>query len=313
MKNKLLSLIVVILVPFVVISFRSENEKTNFYLTEIKGLKASKENELTRKVRVKDSKNDVVTEMDLDEYLVGVVASEMPASFHIEALKTQAVAARSYAIYKMGKSSGSYDVVTDVSNQGFITVDEMKEKWQSDFYKYYEKIKNAVYDTHNEIITFNNNVIEAFYFSMSNGYTEDASLVFSENEPYLVSVASKWDNESLRGFNAELILPNEKFLKKLGLSGNIVINDIERSSTNRVNKITINNMEFIGTKFRKLLDLRSTDFDITLLEGKVKITTHGYGHGVGLSQYGANGMAKEGYKYNDIIPYYYKGTEITKI
>lgn len=306
MRNKILFGIAVILVPFVVISFKED--KTNFYLEE------KKEEEKSISVKVKDTNTNEIIKMNLEDYLVGVVAAEMPASFHEEALKAQAVAARSYALYKINNSNKEYDLVTDVTNQSYITQEEMKNKWNNDFDKYFEKISKAVNDTKNEVMYYDNEVIEAFYFSMSNGYTEEASLVFKETEPYLTSVESSWDNESLNGFTKEVIFTKDEFCKMLNLScENLTVNDIERSSSNRVNKIIINNMEFIGTDLRKKLDLRSTDFNITISSDNVVITTYGYGHGVGMSQYGANGMAKEGYNYKDILKHYYTGINISKI
>ncbi len=304
MRNKILLGIVVLLVPFVVISFKKD--KTNFYLGE------KKENNII--VRVKDSSTKEINEMDLEEYLIGVVAAEMPASFHDEALKAQAVAARSYALYKINNSKQDYDLVTDVTNQSYITKSEMKKRWNEAYDKYYIKISRAVNDTKNEVIIYNDEVIEAFYFSMSNGYTEEAGLVFSENEPYLVSVKSKWDNENLNGFVKNQVFSKNEFCNKLNIPCETLnIDNIERTSSNRVNKITVNKMVFYGTEVRKKLNLRSTDFDITEEVDNIIITTYGYGHGVGMSQYGANGMAKEGYKYQDILKHYYVGTEISKI
>ena len=306
MRNKILLGIVVLLVPFVVISFK--NNKANFYLEK------NNEEEKIIYVNVKNTATNEITKMNLEEYIIGVVAAEMPASFHEEALKAQAVAARSYALYKINKSNKEYDLVTDVANQGYINKEEMKSKWNNEYDKYYKKVSKAVRDTKNEVILYDKKIIEAFYFSMSNGYTEEAGLVFSEYEPYLKSVESSWDNESIRGFYEEIIFSKDDFCQKLGLiCEEIVINDLERSSSNRVNKITINNMEFIGTDLRKRLNLRSTDFNITVSLNEVIVTTYGYGHGVGMSQYGANGMAKDGYNYKEILKHYYTGVEISKI
>lgn len=306
MRNKILFGIVVLLVPFVVISFKED--KTNFYLEE------KIEEEKSISVKVKDTDTNKIIKMNLEEYIVGVVAAEMPASFHDEALKAQAVAARSYALYKINNSNKEYDLVTDVTNQSYITQEEMKNKWNNDFDKYFSKIYKAVNDTKDEVMYYEDEVIEAFYFSMSNGYTEEASLVFKETEPYLTSVESSWDNESLKGFSKEVIFTKAEFCEKLNLScETLIVNDIERSSSNRVNKIIINNMEFIGTDLRKKLDLRSTDFNITISANNVVITTYGYGHGVGMSQYGANGMAKEGYSYEEILKHYYTGINISEI
>lgn len=301
MQNKILILIVVILIPIAVISF--DKKGTNFNL--------SKNKEVT--VKLKDVNNNKVTNMDLEEYIIGVVAAEMPASFNIEALKAQAVAARSFAYHKIINSKKDYDLVNDIIDQGHITIKEMQKKWGSDYKNYYNKIRNAVSSTEDQIITYNGKVIKAYYFAMSNGYTENSALVFEE-QPYLESVESKWDNDSLSNFQVDISFSKEDFCNKLAIKcGAIEIANINKSNSNRVNKIVINNKEFSGTKIRNLLNLRSTDFDITVSADNITITTYGYGHGVGMSQYGANGMAKEGYNYKEILNHYYKDIEITKI
>ena len=263
-------------------------------------------------IKVKINDNDIAS-INIEDYVIGVVAGEMPASFQDEALKAQAVAARTYAIFKMQNNSKNYDVVTSVANQRYLTIDEMKSKWNSDFNRYYEKIKNAVNETVGEVMFYNDEIVEAYYFSMSNGYTEDVSLVFSENKDYLQSVESNYEVNN-KNFLVTKDFSKEDFCNKLNINCNkIDIKNIIRSSTSRVNYITINDITFKGTEFRHKLGLRSTDFTINLLDNVVRITTKGYGHGVGMSQYGANGMAKEGYSYDEILKYYYKNINISSI
>jgi len=302
MPNRILTILVVLLIPIAVISFNKK--ETNFNLSENKKIS----------VKVKNVDNQEVINIDLEDYIIGVVAAEMPASFNIEALKAQAVAARTYAYNKILNNSRDYDLVSDITDQSYITNIEMKNKWQKDFNTYYEKIKKAVNDTKNEIITYNNKVIEAYYFAMSNGYTEDSQIVFKEEKPYLESVASKWDNDSLKNFEVNSVYQKNEFCKILEIRcNNIEINKIDRTKAQRVNYIVINNKQISGTDFRKKLNLRSTDFDITLTKNEIIIKTTGYGHGVGMSQYGANGMANEGYSYKDILKYFYKDTNISNL
>ncbi len=264
-------------------------------------------------ILVKDSETGEIVKINLEEYVIGVVAAEMPASFNIEALKAQAVASRSYALYKMNTSSGNYDVVTSVTNQSYITIEEMKTKWGKDYTKYYNKIKEAVNATKNMILKYKGEVIEAYYFAMSNGYTEDVSLVFSEERDYLKSVKSSYDT-TLNNYEVTKNISKKEFCTSLGINCDyIVIENIERSATNRVNSITINDKVFKGTEIRKLLNLRSTDFNIDIVDNSVNITTRGYGHGVGMSQYGANGMAIMGYDYLEILKYFYQNSEISNI
>ena len=237
----------------------------------------------------------------------------MPASFNEEALKAQAVAARTYALYKINHSNKNYDVVTDASNQAYQTMDELKSKWGKDFEYYYNRVKDAVLNTKDEVMTYNDEVIIAYYFAMSNGYTEDSSLVFNEEKPYLKVADSKWEDSSLKNFLFKKEYSIDEFCNLLNISKNVTITDIKRSSTNRIVSLTINNQEFSGTDIRKKLNLRSTDMDFEITEDKIIITTRGYGHGVGLSQYGANLMAKNGYNYKQILEHYYSGVELSKI
>lgn len=263
-------------------------------------------------VNIKDADTSTINSIDLEEYIIGVVAGEMPASFNEEALKAQAVAARTYAVYKMSTTNKEYDLVSDITNQVYITEEQMQEKWQEDYSFYYEKVKNAVVATKDLVMTYDGEVICAYYFAMSNGKTEDVSLVFGETRDYLVSVDSSWD-ESVKNFSYTITLAKSDFCTKLSIDcSNIIISEVQRSPSGRVNNITINNQKFQGTELRKLLDLRSTDFEITVLNDIV-ITTRGYGHGVGMSQYGANEMAKFGKNYEEILKYYYQDVAITKI
>ncbi len=299
MQNRILILVIIVL-SIVLILVSSNEMSTTFFNS-------------SPKIAVKNTSTNNVSKMDIEEYIVGVVAAEMPASFNIEALKAQAVASRTYAYYKMESSNGDYDVVTDVSNQSYITVSQMQEKWGSDYNKYYEKIKKAVLDTKGLVMLYNDKIVEAYYFAMSNGYTEDVSLVFSEERDYLKSVESLSDREN-KNFLVETKISKQEFCTKLEINCNaIVIKSIERSRTNRVNSLVVNDKTFKGTVFRTKLGLRSTDFDIDIGSDFVHITTRGYGHGVGMSQYGANEMAKNGNNYENILKYYYKNIKISSI
>lgn len=301
MKNKYLVLIIVVLSIFAVLSSPDKVETASFNDAE--------ENIM---VTIKDTDNMAEKNIELEEYIVGVVAGEMPASFEVEALKAQAVAARSYALAKIKSSKTSYDLVTDITNQVYITEEEMREKWKEDFTFYYNKIKDAVAATKNLVLEYDDEIISAYYFAMSNGATEDVSLVFGESRDYLVSVDSSWDQD-VKNFLVTTAFSREEFCRKLSLDcSNLTINNIERSQTNRVNTITINNQEFKGTTFRTLLGLRSTDFTIDIND-TIDITTKGYGHGVGMSQYGANEMAKDGANYQEILFHYYKDVDIVEI
>ena len=299
MQNKYLIIVIVVLSIIAIVSSLTKKKTAYFNDEEID-------------VTIKDADSSEETTLNLEEYIVSVVAGEMPASFAEEALKAQAIAARSYALSKINSATTSYDLVTDITNQVYITPEQMQEKWGSDYEYYYNRVKKAVEDTKNLVMEYEGEIISAYYFAMSNGYTEDVSLVFGENRDYLVSVDSTWD-EGVKNFTTTTTFSKQDFCTKLNIDcTNIVIGDIVRSETNRVNTITINDQEFKGTTFRTLLGLRSTDFTIDISDD-VKITTKGYGHGVGMSQYGANAMAKNGSNYEEILHHYYKDVDIVEI
>lgn len=298
MKNKIL-LIIVIALSFIAIQSSFKEPETTFF------------NE--QQVTIYNPDEQTSNTLNLEEYVIGVVAAEMPASFEEEALKAQAIASRTYAMYKINTSNNSYDLLTNISDQAYIDEEQMKEKWQEEYEYYYNVIKEAVTSTNNLIMTHDGEAICAFYFAISNGYTEEASLVFGEQQSYLESVDSSWD-KNVNKFDVTTTIPREDFCRLLEIDcTSITINNIEKSSTGRVNNITVNNKNFKGTDFRKLLNLRSTDFTITINKDEILINTKGYGHGVGMSQYGANEMAKAGYTYEEILNYYYQNIKIEQI
>ena len=254
--------------------------------------------------------NGSVINLNMTDYLIGVVSSEMPASFNLEALKAQSVLARTYAL----KAKQTGKKLTDtVSTQSYIDIDQMKNKWGNSFNTYYNKIKNAVENTNEEYLSYNGNYIEALYHSTNNGKTESSLDVFGNYYPYLISVSSEYDKNAssyLRTIN----MPLDTISNKLGLSLNndSVISILSYTDGGNIKEININGNNFSGKKVRELLGLRSADFDISISDNNANITTRGYGHGVGMSQYGANGMANAGYSYKDILSHYYPGTTLTK-
>lgn len=298
--------------PLAVISFLFKSSETNFNLEENPSTEATeepiKENiEVTVRVRV----NGEVKILPIEEYIIGVVAGEMPASFDIEALKAQAVASRTYAIYKrQANKTQEYDLTDDVNTQVYITEDTMHKLWGNDYQKYYEKIVEAVEETKGEIILYDGEAIEAFYFAMSGGSTQGSQSVFQEDKEYLKSVESIYDNDSLKDFLVTLEFTHDDIIKKLSLNcQKVKIDDISKNDAGYVEEITVCGKKIKGTAFRSSLELRSTNLDIDM-GSTIKITTRGYGHGVGMSQYGANGYALRGYTYEDILKHYYTGIEI---
>ncbi len=300
MKNKILLLIVVVLSVIAI----SGSKKETTYFNNAKKEEVKEE----IKLALKDTLTGEIKNIELEDYIVGVVAGEMPASFNEEALKAQAIASRTYAMYKMKNSNGTYDLVTDKTNQVYITEEKMKSLWQENFDYYFEKIKKAVYDTKDLIMTYNGDVILSLYFARSNGKTEDAIAVFGSNEEYLKSVESPEEN-----LTSEVTISKDKFCNKLNISCDAInISNVLKSSSGRINSLNINGKTFKGTEIRTLFDLKSTDFDITI-DSEIKFITKGYGHGVGMSQYGANKLAQNGKNYEEILKHYYQNINIEKI
>lgn len=314
--NKKLSIIAVILFPVAVISFAFRRCETNFNLEKSYGpeIPLVKNEDMSEKMTVRLSLSGSIEVMDLEEYIVGVVAGEMPASFEVEALKAQAVASRTYALYKKKQNEkGEYDLTDNTNTQVYISLDAMKKKWDKDFELYFERVKKAVDETKGQIIMYGGEPIESFYFAMSGGYTQDAGYVFNENRDYLKPVESKYDNELLKNYEVVTEFTYADFVNKLGLECSTpVVDKVERNEYGYVNEIGVCDKVFKGTNFRAALGLRSTNLTIEISD-RVKVTTHGYGHGVGMSQYGANGYAKVGYTYVDILKHYYSGVEIGQI
>lgn len=304
MKKIILIILAIIFIPYIIVNVFIKTEDIKFYYTE--GMN----------VRVKREETGEIERVLFEDYVVGVLAGEMPVSFEIEALKAQAVAARTYVMKKMSDNKNKdYDIVDTIKNQVYISDEELKNKWQDKYQERINKIKKAVVETKGEYLSYNGEVIEAFFFSTSVGKTENSEDVFKEALPYLRSVDSAWDEEVSPVFNDQEEYSLQEFYERLGLTYNdkITFNILETTSTGRIKKIKINNKEYTGSEVYKYLDLRSTFFTINQVGSNVIIKTKGYGHGVGLSQYGALAMAKKGYTYDEILKYYYQNVQIEKI
>lgn len=266
-------------------------------------------------IKVKQVSHDKIVELNLEDYVVGVLAGEMPISFEEEALKAQAVVARTYALKRVLNNNSEYDVVDTTKNQVYLDDEYLRDKWGKNYEKYIEKIRKVVSETSHEYIFFEDKIIDAMFFSTSVGMTENSEEIFPNELPYLRSVSSTWDEDVSPVFKENYKFTLKKFYELLGLKYNskLTITKTSVTSTGRVKEIKINEKTFTGKKIQQLLDLRSNYFSIAKVGDNVQIETKGYGHGVGMSQYGANGMAKEGYKYEDIIKHYYQDVEIKKI
>lgn len=308
MKRLLFITVVIVSIPFFVVHFWVES-KEEFKEITLNYLS-------NQMVRVKREEKGCVDVISLEEYVVGVVAGEMPVSFELEALKAQSVASRSYVLRRIGYNKDQeYDVVDTVSNQVYLDEEELQSKWGDQYIGYISKVRQAVNETSMEYLEYDGEVIDAMFFSTSNGYTEDSVVVFSSDYPYLRSVESSFDEEVASAFYSSTTISLQEFYEKLGLSylPDLNVEVLERSSSNRVVRLTINGKEFLGRDVYNKLGLRSCDFEFMVVGSNVEIHTKGYGHGVGMSQYGAQGMAKNGYNYREILSHYYVGTTLTKL
>ena len=256
-------------------------------------------------------KDGSIQKIELEEYVVGVVGAEMPALFNVEALKAQAIIARTYALKANSKGKNLRD---NESNQSYKTNDELQRLWGGNYGAYYAKVKRAVNETKGTVLTYNGNYIEAVYHSTSNGVTESSVNVWGNYYPYLVSVSSQYDNLNVSFFVSKEISYQE-LSNKLGFNINkeTIIELNGKTSGNRVESVKIGERVYKGIDFRNILGLRSADFEIEYTDTGIIFTTKGYGHGVGLSQYGANGMAKNGYSCEAILKHYYPGVSLSKM
>ena len=304
MKKIILVILIIIFIPYIIVSLFIKTDDIKFYYTE--GMN----------VRVKREETNTVEVVPFEDYVVGVLAGEMPVNFELEALKAQAVAARTYVMKKMSDNKNEdYDIVDTVQNQVYISDQELQDKWKDKYQERINKVKTAVLETKGEYLSYNGKVIEAFFFSTSVGKTENSEDVFKQALPYLRSVDSTWDEEVSPVFNDSKEYSLQEFYERLNLkySDKIKVEVLNTTSTGRIKNIKINNKKFTGSEVYKNLNLRSTFFEINQIGSNVVINTKGYGHGVGMSQYGALAMAKKGYKYDEILKYYYQNVQIEKI
>ncbi len=270
-------------------------------------------------VSVFRSKKNTVETLPLEEYVIGVVASEMPANFEIEALKAQALTARTYIVHHLIHANGENlpngaNVKDTVEHQVYSSKQELKNLWGKDYEWKLNKVTEAVKATEGEILTYKNQPITASFFSTSNGYTENAEDYWKNKIPYLRSVESPWDSDS-EEFTAQSVISLQEFEERLNVNlkdANDIGTITARTPGKKVAKVVINGKEFTGREIREKLGLRSTDFRWEKRGDSIVITTKGYGHGVGMSQYGANGMAKEGKTYTEIVSHYYQGVSISQ-
>lgn len=303
MKKIIFTTLCIIMIPYLIVTLFIADDEVKFHFKK------------DQTIRIKQSSGTILT-IPFEEYVAGVLAGEMPVSFELEALKAQAVAARSYALVKIkGNVNNEYDVVDTVMNQVYLDEAALKEKWGTDYLNKMNKIKKAIIETKGQYMDYKGDIVEAFFFSTSAGRTENVEEVFSEQRPYLRSVDSSFDQEVSPVFEDAVTYTFDEFCNRLNIEKNNPLNitPVETTSTGRIKKVKINNKIFTGQEVVNKLTLRSTYFSITQNGLNVMIITKGYGHGVGMSQYGAEALAKKGYTYEQILKHYYTDIEIKKI
>ncbi len=298
MKNKILLSIIIILLPITVFMLSKQVSPKN----QNNNNQTSQDKEIYIDLLINNEKKQI----PLEEYLVSVVGAEVPALFDMEALKSQAVASRTFALYQ--ENTRGYVTTTD---QAYNSLEELQQKWQDNYYTYLKRITDAVNMTKNQVITYNKKLIKSYFYAMSNGYTTTSLSVFNEALPYLNTIMPTFDNETNTKFKVTKKVSKDEFCKTLNIDcAALTINNIITDYSNRIETLSINKKTYTGIEIRKIFDLRSTDFTITAENNDIIFNTKGYGHGVGMSQYGANAMAKEGSSYKDILEYYYQGVTI---
>ncbi|WP_308240414.1 stage II sporulation protein D [Salipaludibacillus agaradhaerens] len=290
---------------------------TNKNLDDVEVKKESSNSiEHIEQVAVFRAGTEVIENVPLEEYIVGVVGSEMPASYEIEALKAQALTARTYLIRQLLEGGDlnlpeGADVTDTELHQVFQNEVELEEAWGGDFDWKISRIRQAVYETEGQVITYEGEPITATFFSTSNGYTENSEEYWENEIPYLRSVESPWDTESPRYKDErEFTIDEVETLLQVTIHDKDIGEISSRTTGGRVAELIIDGHTFSGREIREALELDSSDFTWEIKGDKVVVETRGWGHGVGMSQFGADGMAREGYSYEDIINYYYKGVTI---
>ncbi len=256
--------------------------------------------------------------LKLEEYIIGTVAAEMPASFELEALKAQAVSARTYALKRI-LGNVKYPLGADLSDdinscQAYISPEDFKQKHGNKSDEYLNKITRAVVETKGETMVCDGQPIDALYHSTCGGQTESAAEVWQKDVPYLTTVNCKYCSQSKHFSTVQVFSVSE--LNGLTGDGNcnqIKIKVLEKTTSGRIKKLSVNNNLLTGEKFRNLLNLPSNWWQYEIINNQLVINSRGYGHGVGMCQFGADGMAKEGKKYRDILRHYYTNIEFYKI
>ena len=273
-------------------------------------------------IKLLHSNTGEIEELDFDTYLYGVVSAEMPASYEIEALRAQAVIARTYTMYKVANGSKHEDA--DICDnpaccQAWISKENRLARWDENLRdEYWNKIVDSVDSTSGRYVAYENQPINAFFHSNSGGMTELPVNVWGGQYPYLQVVATSGE-ENYNGYSSEVEVSKDELIQKmLEKYSNFQINFdevnciqiLDLTESGRVKTMKIGNISLSGVEVRKIFELKSAKFEFEINGDKIRFKVIGYGHGVGMSQNGADSLAKQGMNYEEIIKYYYKDVEI---
>ena len=317
-------IILIFLIPLIFTTRRIEKVSSKVEEKEIEVIDYGYSKYKTIKLLHKDT--DKVEEVKLDEYIANVVSAEMPVDYELEALKAQAIVARTYTIYKI-TTSKKHDIadICDKSAccQAWISKEDRFKRWDEDKrISNWNKIMKAVNETAGKIIIYEGKPINAFFHSNSGGKTEEPFYVWGgTGYPYLQVVETSGE-ENYSGYKSEAKFTKKEFIEKIkkehedfeiNFNEENCIEIIKRDESNRIVTVKIGNLNLSGVETRTLLGLRSANFTIEISEKEILFKVIGYGHGVGMSQTGADALAKQGKNYEEIIKHFYKGVEIIEM
>lgn len=269
-------------------------------------------------INVMKTENGKISTVSDKEYLIGVLAAETDLQYEDEALKAQVIASFSYAQHiKEHKNSGEVDISDDPkTNQGYYDEKKRKEKWGDDYNKKEEKAEKIVDSVYGKVLKYNGEIIKSTYFELSSGVTQSAMTVWGEDVPYLQSVPSSGDKLS-PDYSKTVVFSEEQFYEILK-NNNLAVEDdltlkVNSNNDGYVNSIAINGNKVSGNDFRSMFELNSSVFTVNYDENKITVKSYGKGHMVGMSQYGADYMAKQGSDYKEILKHYYPSADISEI
>ncbi len=305
--------VLVLLIPFILTMLVKENKVTD----SLEAMSFS----------VYYDANGSKSELSFEDYLLGVVAANMPAGYQMDALKAQAVIARTYALYNATLLTRDNPAKTSFTTSelglSYISLDSLEEYWgEADYHAYFTKLENAVYGTKNKVLLYKGSLILPVFFDTGSGFTRNASEAWGIDVPYLVSVSSKQDVTSTNYLKineykpADLITLLNRYYNNLNLKEESFLKEVtvaSRDSAGYVLKIELGDKTVSGEEFAKVIGLPSNHFYMEEYEKKVRIICNGSGHGIGLSQYGANAMAEEGSDYTAILTHYYTGVSVANL